>query len=140
MKKQIAQYQQQSNEYAAEVRIKARYPDFDEVCSKDNLESFRLQYPELAESIMSSGDVYKAAAAAYSAVKKMGIASNTSANRQREEQEYRVKSNTKPRASASLSPTQGDTPLSHANEYADGLTKDLKAKLRKEMDECIKGY
>ena len=138
MKKQLEAYQRQSNEYTTEMRIKSRYPDFDEVCSKENIESFRLQYPELAESIISSGDMYKAASAAYTAIQKMGIADN---NKSREQYEQRTKQNTKPRPAASLSPTQGATPLSKANEFADGsMSKELRAKLQREMYECAKKY
>jgi len=42
----------------------------------------------------------------------------------------------KPRSSASISPQQGDSPLSNANAFADGLTPELKKKLYAEMLEA----
>lgn len=139
MKKQLSQYQRQSNELAAEARVRAQYPDFDSICSQENLETFRNKYPELAESIISTGDVYKAAVSAYTVMKNMGIASQPQA-RQEEQPATINKNSTKPRVSASISPTQGESPLSQANLYANGLTEELKAKLRKEMNEAAKNY
>jgi vacuolar-type H+-ATPase subunit I/STV1 len=139
MKKQLSQYQRQSNELAAESKVRAQYPDFDTVCSQENLEEFRRQYPELAESIISTGDIYKAAVSAYTAVKNMGIAKSTPAQSQ-EETIRMAKNTTRPRTSASISPTQGESPLSQANLYANGLTEELKAKLRKEMNDAAKNY
>lgn len=137
----LRKVQEESNkklqESYAEMRIKTQYPDFDDICSKENLEEFRSQYPELAESIISTGDTYKAAVSAYTAIKNMGI----SHKKTYDEDISRInKNSTKPRASASISPSKGDTPLDQANLYASGLTKELKAKLRKEMDESSKNY
>ena len=45
----------------------------------------------------------------------------------------------KPKPITSVSPQQGDSPLSKANAFANGLTEDLKAQLRKEMAAARRG-
>jgi hypothetical protein len=42
----------------------------------------------------------------------------------------------KPKPLASVNPQQGDSPLSKANAFANGLTDDLKKQLRKEMEDA----
>ena len=45
----------------------------------------------------------------------------------------------KPKPLASVSPQQGDSPLSRANAFANGLTDELKSQLRKEMEQARQG-
>ena len=44
----------------------------------------------------------------------------------------------KPRPLTSISPQQGDSPLSKANAFANGLTPELQAQLLKEMKQSMK--
>ena len=46
----------------------------------------------------------------------------------------------KPKPLASVSPQQGSSPMSQANAFANGMTKDLKAQLLKEMRDAQKGH
>ena len=46
----------------------------------------------------------------------------------------------KPRPMASVSPQQGESPLSHANAFANGLTPELQKQLWKEMQDAKKGF
>ncbi len=55
--------------------------------------------------------------------------------------ETRIQKNaSKPKPLASVNPQQGDSPLSRANAFANGLTEELKDQLRKEMSESRRGY
>jgi hypothetical protein len=48
------------------------------------------------------------------------------------------KNASKPKPLASVSPQQGDSPLSRANAFANGLTPELQKQLRQEMEEARK--
>lgn len=131
------QLEQQSYTNSAEVRLRAQYNDFDKVMTLENIRLFSAAYPELAKSINASNDLYDKAVSAYTLIKRFGI---------HDEQPYIGDKNraleniAKPRPTASVSPQKGDSPLEHANVFANGLTKELKEKLRKEMAEASKRY
>ncbi len=130
------QHRQRTAVDITEARLKSQYGDFDRVVTKENIESLRDEFPEIAESINSNPDLYKRAVSAYTIIKKMGIHQESE---QFEGEKAMVKKNAaKPRPMASLSPQHGDSPLSKANAFADGLTKELKAQLHKEMIEAMK--
>lgn len=135
LEKQLKSYQMQSAEALAEQRVKMQYPDFDRVVSQDNIELLRTQFPDLAEMIHHTPDMYKKASSAYTLIKQMGIYKGETFD---QEKAVAQKNAVKPKPLASISPQQGDTPLSRANAFANGLTDDLKEQLRKEMYESRK--
>lgn len=135
LEKQLQNYHHQSAEVTAETRLKSQYPDFDKVVSKENIEQLRSEYPELAHTLNSSTDLYTKAVSAYTLIKKFGIHQEDNFAQERE---MAQKNAAKPRPLTSISPQQGDTPLSRANAFANGLTDELKAQLRKEMEEARK--
>lgn len=130
LKDEIHTYKQQAATMTTEARLKAQYPDFDSVVSRDNIEELRSAYPELAQTLNSSTDLYATAVSAYTLIKKFGIGQQNAYN---PEKEIIQKNAAKPRPLTSVSPQQGDTPLSKANAFANGLTDELKAQLQKEM-------
>ncbi len=131
---QLHQYQQQTAMSATEMRLKTQYPDFDSIVSKENLESLRLAYPEIAQTINSSSDLYSKAVSAYTMIKKLGI--NDDNESFDAEKEVIHKNANKPKPSAILKPQQGDSPLTKANAFATGpLTDELKAAMLKEMNQ-----
>jgi uncharacterized phage infection (PIP) family protein YhgE len=132
---QIKSYQQQSTTQTTEARLKAQYPDFDRIVSKDNIESLKENYPEIAHTLNSSTDLYSTAVSAYTLIKKLGISQDTSYDN---EKILAQRNAAKPKPLASLSPQQGDSPMSKANAFANGLTEDLKAQLYREMNDAIK--
>lgn len=138
LKKQLAFYQQQTSLTATEAKLKSQFPDFDSVVSKENLETFNMAYPELAQTLNSTQDLYTKAASAYKMIKQFGV--YKSEPQFDLEKETAKKNVAKPRPLASVSPQQGDSPLSRANAFANGLTPDLQAQLRKEMEEARRGY
>ena len=118
-----------------ESRLKSEYPDFNTVVTNDTLGMLRDTDPELAESIAANPNIYSKAVAAYRSIKRYDLYKNDVYSREKE----KVHSNTiKPRPASSLSPQQGESPLSHANAFAEGLTPELKQQLWKEMQECRK--
>ena len=133
---EVRQYKQQTSTESTEARLKAQYGDFDKVVCKENIEALRNEYPEIASSIHSNPDLYMRAVSAYTLIKKMGIYGEPQSADL--EKAIAQKNSAKPRPLASISPQQGDSPLSRANAFANGLTDDLKAQLWKEMRESSK--
>lgn len=127
---ELNQYKQQTNMSQTETRLKSQYPDFDKIVSTDNVEKLKLQYPEIASTLMSSQDPYAMAVSAYTMIKRLGISQTDEFIA---EKAIAQKNAAKPRPLASVSPQQGDSPLSRANAFANGLTDELKEQLRKEM-------
>jgi hypothetical protein len=137
LERQLKQYEQQSSLSSTEIKLKTQYPDFDSVVSADNLNNLRSMYPEIAHTINSSSDLYSKAVAAYTMIKKLGISPQEDLYKQ--EKELAQRNAAKPKSLASISPQQGDSPLSKANAFANGtLTDELKAQMWKEMNQYRK--
>lgn len=137
LENKLRQYEQQSTMATTEVRLKSQYPDFDKIVSKDNIDMLKDAYPELYSTIYTSNDLYNKAVSAYTLIKKLGIHREDT---HIAEKALVQKNAAKPRPLASVAPQQGDTPLSKANAFANGLTEDLKAQLLKEMQDIRRNY
>jgi hypothetical protein len=125
--------QQQTETNSVIAGIKAEFPDIDKVVNADTMEMLRQKAPHLEKTIRSSTDLYSKAAAAYQAIKDMGIYVDDSTTMEKD----RVQKNmTKPRTTAQIAGTS--SPLSQADIFANGLTPELKDRLHKEMLEAIK--
>jgi len=125
--------EQRSRHTTDEMRIKRDFPDFEEVASVDNLKKLRAADPDLAEAILAISGDYKQHALAYKMVKQMGIHVKDTYGKDRD---VVIKNSAKPRPLTAISPQQGDSPLSKANAFANGLTEDLKKQLYREMIEA----
>lgn len=113
-----------------ELRLKAQYPDFDEVVNSETIASLRDLYPDIAAALHATPDTEAKGSSVYKIIKKMGIyREDTFKN----EKEQAVNNATKPRPLTSVSPQQGESPLARANAFANGLTDELREQLRKEM-------
>lgn len=135
VKDELNQYKQYSTQVSAEARLKSQYPDFDSVVNDTTISLLREQYPEIATTINANPDLYSKAASAYTFIKKLNIAPSDATLIER----ARVQENLqKPRPVSSVSPQQGETPLSKANAFAQGLTPELRSQLLKEMQEAKK--
>jgi hypothetical protein len=139
MSKQLKHYQQQTLESQAkaaesitEAKIKAAYPDFDSVVSTENINAFKAQYPELANTLYANTDLYSKAVSAYTLIKQFGIHKSPVIDNDRIRA---LKNANKPRPLTSVNPQQGDTPLSKANAFANGefTTEDSKRLYREMM-------
>lgn len=137
LEKRLQQYQQQSTQMTAEARLKSQYQDLEKVVNDENIRRLQEEDPDLAMSLQHNPDPYTKYAAAYKAIKRMGIyqEDNYEADRKRAQ----VNAN-KPRPLASVAPQQGNSPLTRANAFANGLTSELKSKLIKEMQDARKKY
>lgn len=132
---QVKNYQQESTAANTESRLKAQYPDFDSVVNQKNLDDLRIAYPDIAKTIHSSSDLYSKAVSAYTLIKKLGIEKKDVYEKDRL---IAQENHAKPRPLSSISPQQGDSPLSHVNAFAHGLTDELKKRLHRETVEAMK--
>lgn len=135
MKQQMKAFQSQSQESVTEAKIKAQYPDFDAVVNQQTVNQLNSEYPEIAATLRDTKDLYSKATAAYKIMKKFGIYRDTTYDK---DKEVALKNTAKPRTVTSLNPQQGDSPLSKANAFANGMSKDLQAQLLKEMADARK--
>lgn len=135
MKQQMKAFQSQSQESVTEAKIKAQYPDFDAVVNQQTVNQLNAEYPEIAATLRDTKDLYSKATAAYKIMKKFGIYRDTTYDK---DKEIALKNTAKPRTVTSLNPQQGDSPLSKANAFANGMSKDLQAQLLKEMADARK--
>ncbi len=131
LRDELRSYKQQTNATTTETHLRNRYPDIDKVVSKENLDILKEEYPEIAETINTAPDFYNKAVAAYTLIKKFGISQEDT---YMEDKLKAQKNAAKPRPLASVNPQQGESPLSKANAFANGLTDELKLQLRKEME------
>lgn len=135
LKKELGYYKQQSTIQSVNQTLRTRYPDFDRVVTADNLRILETRYPELAYTLNNSQDLMTTGSAAYTMLKNLNIAPTEEVleNKARVEKNY-----AKPRSLTSISPQQGDSPLSKANAFANGLTQELKEQLKNEMYAAMK--
>ena len=135
MEKKLDSYQSRSTENTIEAKIKSEYPDFDAVVNQVNIAQLNEDFPEIATTLRDTKDLYSKATAAYKIMKKFGIYKDKTYDT---EKAVALKNAAKPRTVTSLNPQQGDSPLSKANAFANGMTKDLQAQLLKEMAQARK--
>lgn len=137
LENKLNQYQQTSYESQVDNRLKVEFPDFDKIVSTENVNALREAYPELAGSVNSNPDLYSKAVSAYKLIKQFGIHQEDNYAKERE---LAQKNAAKPRPLVSASPQQGESPLTRANAFAEGLTDSLKKQLREEMEAARRGY
>lgn len=135
LKKELQQYKQTSAAMTEEAMIKIKYPDIDKVVTSDNIAILRQLDPEFAEMMDTSSSFKAKAVSAYKKIKESGIYQEDTFVSDRN---LAMKNANKPRPASSVSPQQGEGPLSRANAFANGLTEDLKKELLKEMNEAMK--
>ena len=115
-----------------EERVQLKYPDYAEVVSKENIELLKRTEPELAQSLYHMPDPYGQAVAAYKLLKKIG--------KQKEEgppleRKKAMENSQKP---LSVNAVTKQSAIGNAHLFENGLTKELKSQLWKEMKEAMK--
>jgi hypothetical protein len=132
VREELNRYRQQNHQQTIESQLRSQYNDFDSIVTKDNLETLA---PAVQQSLkaLAQSDLKAAGEAAYEILrgKKTGF---------QNEAALVEKNSVKPRPLTSMSPQQGDSPLSKANAFANGLTPELQQQLLKEMNQARKGY
>lgn len=132
------EYEDRMQFATTEAKIKARFPDFDDLVTPANLKKLAQQEPDIVRTLDSSNDLYAKAVTAYKLIKKLGV-SNEDDSEYLEVDRRVVQGNTKkPRTATSIAPNQNVTPLSRANAFNQPLTDALKDKLVAEMEEAIR--
>ena len=134
-KKEVDEVKYQTNLMLVETRLKSEHPDLDYVVNKDNLKTLEELYPEISKTLNTSSDYYSAKKTAYTMIKKLGISPDTDFSR---EKQLAQKNTNKPRPLASISPQKGDNPITQVNAFANGITREDKQRLRKEVEDAIK--
>lgn len=133
MEEQLAQYQTLTKFQQAQTALQSRYKDFDSVVSVENVKRLEEKYPEVAETIRYSTDVYKIGATAYELIKRFGIHEHGTYDR---DKERAYVNNQKPKPTQAVSPNQGSSPLGRASEYDDGYTEEMRAKIWEQMQKA----
>lgn len=118
-----------------ESKLRSQYPDIDSIVNDDNIAILKAKHPELAQTIGANKNLYSQAVAAYTMIKQLGISQDTTYDA---DKNLAQRNAAKPKPLASVAPQQGDTPLSRANAFANGLTDELKKQLHREMIEAMR--
>lgn len=114
-------------------RLSLKFSDYADVVSKENIELLKQEEPELALSIWKlQDDPYAQGIAAYKLMKKLGISDKETPQ---PDKERAVKNAQKP---LSVNAVTKQSALGNAHLFENGLTKELKSQLYKEMREAAK--
>jgi hypothetical protein len=135
--KKLQEVEQNTYKSLVESRIRTQFPDYDSVVTQESLKALREAEPDIAASLAANPDYLSKAMGAYRAIQRLGLQPS---NNFETEKAIAQKNATKPRTVTSISPQQGESPLSRANAFANGLTPELKQELLKEMQDSRKGY
>ncbi len=132
-KKKFEDYNAQNSLTQAEMRLRAKYSDFDNVVTKENLDKLAAQKPALYKAIFASTDIYDRGDVGYEVLQASGILNN-----QYQDLDKRVEENkNKPRSAANASPQSGDTPLARVGDYDRRiLSEERKDQLRRQVEQA----
>ena len=137
--KDLQETRRQLQEQTDELRLKLKYPDFEKVVNKETIDRLKEKDSDVYDAISATTDRYKQVILAYNSIKSNGLYSQPGSYD--EEKQLLQKNSTKPRPVASISPQQGDTPLSRVNGFANApFDEEAKARLRREMEDARKNY
>ena len=114
-------------------RLKNRFSDFDDVVTRDNIETLKSQDPELAMSLYAlAHDPYAQAVAAYKLLKKQGIGDMA---KQMPQKAKALENSRKP---VSVQSVTKSSAIGEVHKFENGLTPELRKELWKEMQQAIK--
>jgi hypothetical protein len=117
----------------AEERLKVKYPDYDDVVTKENIDLLKQQDPELAMSLYGlAHDPFNQAVAAYKMLKKTGIGDMA----RNQPQKAKVLENS--RKPVSVQSVTKSSAIGNAAQFG-AMTPELRRQLQKEMEDSIKG-
>lgn len=138
MQAELQQWKNYSEETTAELKLNNEFSDFSNIVTKENVDAFIKQYPEMRGSIQNNDPLYNRGKATYRLIKKfMGDSVQKPINKSNQ---ARVQNNTgKPRPTSSIKEDQ-NSPLSQANLFANGYNEEVGEALEREMYDAIKKY
>lgn len=136
LKEELSQYKQQWHQNSVESKLRARYNDFDSVVNQNTLSQLS---PAVAQSLkmLAQTDLEAAGEAAYDILRARAPQQD---NKYAQDVKTAQANSAKPRPVNSISPQHGETPLSQANAFANGLTPELQKKLLEEMNNARRSY
>jgi hypothetical protein len=133
LKGELHQTKSKESTYVVD-RLRAKYTDFDEVVTPENIEYLKTNNAALAKALARlQDDPYEQGLAAYDALKK------TEWYQQRHTMQDKAKLEANSKKPVSVQSVRKQGALSEANQFANGLTPELKKQLLKEMAESRKG-
>jgi len=136
LKKEIRELKsalQQKEVSSVDERLQYKFNDFADVVSKENIEFLKQTEPELAMSLFGlKDDPYAQGVAAYKMIKKMGIGESKVSS---PEKKKALENSQKP---VSVNAVTKQSAIGNAHLFENGLTKELKTSLWKEMQDAIK--
>jgi len=135
--KDVRHLQKQIKDMREEARIRAKYPDLDQVVTDENIYLLRTKEPEIAQSLNMAPDSWDKLAAVYTMIKKIGIHKTHNYDSQKIQAATNA---AKPKPLASIAPQTADTPLSRANAFANDrkVSKETAANTWREMQAAMK--
>lgn len=134
--KKIIQLENKLREY--ELRMQC--PDLEKVLSVENIQKLNTQYPEIAVALRDTPNEYTKTINAYRTIRRLGLDKTEQELKYDQDIVMAKKNAAKPRPLASVNPQQGDSPLSKANAFANGLTPELRQQMLAEMNAARKAH
>lgn len=116
-----------------EERMQLKYPDYSQIVSRENIELLKQTEPELAQSLYHMPDPYSQAVAAYKLIKRVTGKGEEGPSL---EKRKAMENSQKP---LSVNAVTKNSAIGNAHLFENGLTKELKGQLWKEMQEAMKG-
>ena len=118
-----------------EQKVRAQFPDYNDVVNPESIRRFKEIDPEMAYSLSKSDDPYALSVAVYRAIKRMG-----SEVGEVPMEKKKAEANLKKPMSVQAVP-KASTPIGTVGMSQNGfLTKELKEQMWKEMQQAVKGY
>jgi hypothetical protein len=138
MAEEIAQRVIRERENATvEERLNLKFQDFNQVVTRENIELLKETEPELAMSLSHNSDQYSQGIAAYKLLKRLGIGTEEMPKEQVREKQKAIANSQKPISVNAVTKTSA---IGNAHMFENGLTKELKEQLNREMKNAIKGF
>ena len=132
MARQIVQESlKQQHAATAEERARLKFPDYDDVVTKENIELLKQRKPELALSLAHNPDPHAQAVAVYDALKMMGSVGDP----KMAEKKKAAENLEKPR---SVNAVTKQSAIGQAHLFENGLTPEVKKQIWKEMQQAMK--
>ena len=112
--KEIESQKKETKRTAVEQRIYKKFPDFDDVCSDENISALNKKYPSLLRSIAHNPDAFEQAETSYNAIRDLGLYKEPAMRKQ----EAQLKNNlSKPKSAAAVGSHQKQSALSNVSRY-----------------------
>ena len=114
-------------------RLKARFSDYEDVVTPENIQVLKQQDPELVQSLYAlSNDPYAQAVAAYKMLKRTGVGDMA---KQPPQKSKAIENSKKP---VSVQSVTKSSAIGNVHNFENGLTPELRKQLQKEMEEAAK--